>query len=90
MACSGGTSSRAVWNRLRSRVRGYIQNGTMHVEYWVGGAEAALDVPMTAPAAANAASTLPSYWGMRSGWQRVGLGQAAVQIPLASSVGYAR
>jgi hypothetical protein len=80
--------NRDTWASNRTRVRAYIQNGLLYVDYWISGGNSTLSIPVTV-ATTSTQATLPSYWGLRSGWLRANLGQP-VQFPLAASVRYAR
>ncbi|MET0342369.1 MAG: hypothetical protein ABW252_15300 [Polyangiales bacterium] len=78
--------NRADWSRGRSRVEAFVQNGAMVVNLWVSGSSTTLPVPITAP---TDYTGLQPYWGVRNGWQTLALTKP-LQIPLASTVGYAR
>jgi len=78
--------NRAQWARGRSRVEAFVQNGSLVLNVWVSATEPNVPVPVTAPT--DSASLTP-YWGVRTGWQSVSYGRP-VQIPLATTVRYAR
>ncbi|MET0344298.1 MAG: hypothetical protein ABW252_25000 [Polyangiales bacterium] len=78
--------NRAAWSRGRSRVEAFVQNGSLVLNVWVSGTETNVPVPVTAPT--DLASLTP-YWGVRTGWQNLAYGRP-VQIPLATTVRYAR
>lgn len=75
--------NRAAWTSGRSRVTGYVQEGTLRIEVKSG---STLRVPVTV---ATTSPILESYAGTRSGWQEVQTSRT-FSIPLASTVRYAR